>query len=108
MAFLEVVSRSVASHDWTVRLISAGISAGAKCPIPSMMLKVRALSSEGRMTAVILTGLPIFAFTMLFLIRPDFYLDVAGDPAFLPGFASLLVLYAVGFYAIRRLVDLKV
>jgi len=74
----------------------------------SMMLKVRALSSEGRMTAIMLTVLPVFAFTLLFLLRPKFYLDVADDPAFLPGFVTLLLLYAIGFYAIRRLVDLKV
>jgi tight adherence protein B len=74
----------------------------------SMMMKVRALSSEGRMTAVMLTGLPVFAFVLLFIIRPAFYLDVAGDPAFLPGFAGLLILYAIGFFTIRRLVDLKV
>jgi tight adherence protein B len=32
----------------------------------AMMLKVRALSSEGRMTGMMLTVLPIFAYTMLF------------------------------------------
>jgi tight adherence protein B len=74
----------------------------------SMMMKVRALSSEGRMTAVMLTILPIFSFTLLFIMKPKFYLDVADDPAFLPGFISLLVLYAVGFITIRRMVDLKV
>lgn len=74
----------------------------------AMMMKVRALSSEGRMTAVMLTGLPIFAFTMLFIFNPEFYLDVADDPAFVPGFVTLLLLYAVGFYTIRRMIDLKV
>ena len=74
----------------------------------SMMLKVRALSSEGRMTAIMLTGLPIFAFTLLFLTRPSFYLDVADDPAFVPGFVVLIVLYIIGFVTIRRMVDLKV
>jgi tight adherence protein B len=74
----------------------------------SMMLKVRALSSEGRMTAAMLTGLPILAFVMLFVGNPSFYLDVADDPAFLPGYVVLLTLYVVGFYAIRRLIDLKV
>jgi tight adherence protein B len=74
----------------------------------SMMRKVRALSSEGRMTATMLTGLPIFAFTVLFIGNPSFYLDVADDPAFLPGFVTLFVLYVVGFYMIRRMVDLKV
>lgn len=74
----------------------------------SMLLKVRALSSEGRMTAVLLSALPVLAFTALFLINPEFYLDVSDDPAFIPGFVGLLLLYAVGFFWIRRLVDLKV
>jgi tight adherence protein B len=74
----------------------------------SMMLKVRALSSEGRMTAIMLTVLPVFAFTLLFIINARFYLDVADDPAFLPGFVILLLLYAIGFFTIRRLIDLKV
>jgi tight adherence protein B len=74
----------------------------------SMMLKVRALSSEGRMTATMLTALPLVAFTLLFLGNPRFYLDVADDPAFLPGFVVLFVMYLIGFFAIRRMVDLKV
>ena len=74
----------------------------------SMMLKVRALSSEGRMTAAMLTGLPVLAFCILFIANPRFYLDVADDPAFVPGYVALLALYAIGFYTIRRLIDLKV
>lgn len=74
----------------------------------SMAMMVRALSSEGRMTGTILTVLPLLAFTVLFLLNPAFYLDVAGDPAFLTGFAGLIVLYFVGFFTIRRMVDLKV
>jgi tight adherence protein B len=74
----------------------------------SMMLKVRALSSEGRMTAVMLTILPVFTFGSLFISSPKFYLGVADDPAFVPGFVVLIVMYLIGFYIIRRLVDLKV
>jgi tight adherence protein B len=74
----------------------------------SMMRKVRALSSEGRMTAAMLTALPVIAFTLLFIGNPKFYLDVADDPAFLPGYVGLLTLYAIGFFTIRRMVDLKV
>ena len=74
----------------------------------SMMRKVRALSSEGRMTAVMLSALPVLAFTLLFIGNPKFYLDVADDPAFLPGYVALLTLYAIGFFTIRRMVDLKV
>lgn len=74
----------------------------------SLLLKVRALSSEGRMTAVMLTALPVLAFVGLFLLNPSFYLDVSQDPAFSIGFGVLIAMYAVGFYTIRRMVDLKV
>lgn len=74
----------------------------------SMFLKVRALSSEGRMTGWILTGAPVFAFVMLFMSNPKFYLDVATDKVFLIGFPGMLVLYAIGFITIRRMIDLKV
>lgn len=74
----------------------------------SMFMKVRALSSEGRMTAIILTALPILAFVGLFLTNPAFYLDVATDPIFTIGFVGLVLLYLIGFISIRRMVDLKV
>lgn len=74
----------------------------------AMMLKVRALSSEGRMTAIMLTILPVGTFSFLFVMSPKFYLDVADDPAFVPGLVTLVVMYCIGFYIIRRMVDLKV
>jgi tight adherence protein B len=74
----------------------------------SMLMKVRALSSEGRMTALILTLLPVVSFVGLFLVSPRFYLDVADDPAFVPGFGGLILAFAIGVFWIRKLVDLKV
>jgi tight adherence protein B len=74
----------------------------------SMMLKVRALSSEGRMTATILTILPVLTFAGLFILSPRFFLDVANDPWFTPGFVMLIVIYLIGFFSIRKMVDLKV
>lgn len=74
----------------------------------SLYLKVRALSSEGRMTGWLLTALPVIAFVMLFLINPPFYLDVARDPIFYIGFPALLGWYFVGLISIRKMVNLKV
>jgi tight adherence protein B len=74
----------------------------------SMFMKVRALSSEGRMTALMLTLLPVLAFGALFMINPGFYLGVADDPLFMPGFGLLIFQYLLGFFWIRRMVDLKV
>ena len=74
----------------------------------SMMMKVRALSSEGRMSAVMLTVLPIGSFVLLFILNPAFYLDVADDSMFIPGFGGLIGMYILGVLIIRRMVDLKV
>jgi tight adherence protein B len=74
----------------------------------AMLMKVRALSSEGRMTAVMLTILPVFTFVTTFLLNPRFFLDVAGDPWFVPGFSMLGILYLIGYFTIRKMVDLKV
>ena len=74
----------------------------------SMMLKVRALSSEGRMSAWMLSVLPVGTFVLLFLLNPAFYLDVADDPVFVPGCGGLIITYALGVWMIRRMIDLKV
>lgn len=74
----------------------------------NMYLKVRALSSEGRMTGWMLSALPVLAFTVLFFYNPAFYLDVAQDRIFMIGFPALMALYAVGVLSIRKMVDLKV
>lgn len=74
----------------------------------NMFMKVRALSSEGRMTAWMLTALPILTLVGVFLTNPAFYLDVAQDRMFLIGFPGLIVLYIVGVLTIRKIIDLKV
>jgi tight adherence protein B len=74
----------------------------------SLYLKVRALSSEGRMTGWLLVALPIFTFVSLFTSNPAFYLGVARDPIFYIGFPLMLVWYCIGVLAIRRMVNLKV
>jgi len=74
----------------------------------ALYMKVRALSSEGRMTAWMLTGLPIITLLSVFSVSPQFYLDVAQDGIFIWGFASLLLLYGFGVFVIRKMVDLKV
>jgi tight adherence protein B len=74
----------------------------------SMFMKVRALSSEGRMSGWMLSILPVFTVSLLFLINAKFYLDVSEDPIFIYGFTGLLVLYVIGVLTIRRMIDLKV
>ena len=74
----------------------------------SMVLKVRALASEGKMTAVVLSILPVAVFGMIFTSNPAFYLDVADDPKFMPGMIGIITWYAIGMIIIRKLIALKV
>ena len=74
----------------------------------SMVLKVRALASEGKMTGMMLSALPVFTFTMTFLGTPSFYLDVADDPWFLPGILLVLTMYTCGILLMRKIVAIKV
>lgn len=74
----------------------------------SLFLKVRALSSEGRMTGWLLTALPIIAFVGMFSVNPEFYLSVAQEREFVIGFAALMVMYAIGTLLIRNMINIKV
>jgi tight adherence protein B len=74
----------------------------------SMVLKVRALASEGKMTGMMLSGLPVFAFLMTFAGTPSFYLDVVDDPWFLPATIGVLMLYVCGILLMRKIIAIKV
>ena len=74
----------------------------------SLFLKVRALSSEGRMTGIMLSILPLFALGTILLGNPGFYFDVAGHPIFYIGFPLTFLWYLIGIAMIRSMVNLKV
>ena len=74
----------------------------------TMYMKVRALSSEGRMSAKVLTVLPIGTFALVFSLNPGFYLEYSKDSTFIIGFSLLIGLYFLGVMIIRKMVDLKV
>ncbi|MEL6919574.1 MAG: type II secretion system F family protein [Pseudomonadota bacterium] len=55
--------------------------------------KVKAISAEGRMSAYILSGVPVLFCGALLLLSPDYYGDVMGEPLtwyFIGGAATLL------------------
>lgn len=73
-----------------------------------MVLKVRALASEGKMTAIVLSVLPVLTFAFVFVTQPSFFLDVADDRWFMPGLIGIFAWYTTGIVMIRKMVDLKV
>ena len=74
----------------------------------SMVLKVRALASEGKMTATVLSILPVATFSFVFLQNPKFYLDVADDRWFATGFALLICWYGIGIFIMNRMIKIRV
>jgi tight adherence protein B len=74
----------------------------------SMVLKVRALASEGKMTGIVLSVLPLFTFMFVFTTQPSFFLDVIDDRWFMPGVVGIFAIYLTGVMLIRKIVDLKV
>lgn len=73
-----------------------------------MFLKVRSLSSEGRMSAMILCLLPFITGGMIFMGNPEFYTDVADDPLFLPIMSFAFFALVMGIYMIRRMINFRV
>lgn len=74
----------------------------------AMVLKVRALASEGKMTGSLLTALPVLTFVSVFTNEPSFYLDVADDRWFMPGVLGVGFMYVLGVVIMRRLIAIKV
>lgn len=73
-----------------------------------MFLKIRALSSEGRISAVILCILPIATAGLIFTGNPDFYKDVVDDPLFLPILSTAVLDLLLGILIIHRMVNFRV
>ena len=72
-----------------------------------MQRKIRALSAEGRFSAIGLSILPFFVAGAIFTLAPKFYTEVWNDPLFYPVmiFAGLLLL--AGDYIMYRMVSFK-
>ncbi len=70
--------------------------------------KVRALSSEGRFSAVALSVVPVFLFGIINLLSRNFYGEVWGNPALNISFAVCAVLLTVGNVVMYRMVNFKV
>jgi tight adherence protein B len=73
----------------------------------SLNKRIRALSSEGRMSALILSLLPLVCVSAVSLFHPEFYTSKFSDPAFWPIVAGIVLLYGLGQLVIHRIVTFK-
>jgi len=73
-----------------------------------MRRKVKALSSEGRFSAIALSLIPLVVFAMINLTAPNFYGEVRHDPMFMPAIYVAIALWLTGSYVMRRMINFKV
>ena len=69
--------------------------------------RVRALSSEGRASAILLSILPALLISFMLVTRPSYYTSKFSDPAFWPFALGVLADYLVGLFIIRRIINFK-
>jgi tight adherence protein B len=72
-----------------------------------MRLKIKAASSEGRASALILTSAPFVAVGMIMVMSPKFYGDVIDEPLVKYGLAFILFWIFLGNMIMRRMIDMR-
>jgi tight adherence protein B len=73
----------------------------------NMRLKVRALSSEGRLSSMVLTSLPFVLYVAISFISPAYYSSVRDSPIVQPAIYIGLGLLLFGNIIMRRLVNFR-
>ena len=74
----------------------------------SLRRRVKAISSEGRISAMILTALPFIMGLGTMILSPDYYRGVANDPKALPMAIAVVVLVTFNGLAMRKLVTFRI
>ncbi|HET6160590.1 MAG TPA: type II secretion system F family protein, partial [Dongiaceae bacterium] len=73
-----------------------------------MRAKIRALSAEGRFSAILLSILPFALAGVVNLVAPTFYAAVSNDPVFWPILGSGCGLMFLGIIVMYRMVNFRV
>ena len=73
-----------------------------------LRLKVRAISAEGRLSAVFLTVMPFLLFAVITFLQPEYFFSVRDHPIVMPALILGLLMLAAGNVIIYRMVNFKV
>jgi tight adherence protein B len=72
-----------------------------------LRLKVRALSSEGRLSAIALSLTPFVLFAIISLLAPDYFSSVKGHPIIIPALIVGALMLIIGNVILYRMVNFK-
>ncbi|MGA9252388.1 MAG: type II secretion system F family protein [Roseobacter sp.] len=73
----------------------------------TMRRKIRAISSEGRLSAIFLSSLPFFIGIFTSITAPSYYGDVLDKPLFIPIAIAVTFLVVANALAMRKLVNFR-
>ncbi|MGL4321332.1 MAG: type II secretion system F family protein [Paracoccaceae bacterium] len=73
-----------------------------------MRRRIKAISSEGRISAVILSGLPLLIFGFTSFSAPGYYTGVQDDPMFMPMAIAIVFFLVTNFLVLRKLSSFRV
>ena len=74
----------------------------------AMRKRILAISSEGRLTAIFMSLLPVFIFGVTSVTSPTYYAGVSDDPLFRPIAIIVVFLIVANYLAMRRLVNFRI
>jgi tight adherence protein B len=72
-----------------------------------MRRKIHSLSSEGRFSAIGLSVIPCVLAMIVHLTAPTYFTEVQHDGLFMPAVYTGLVMWAIGVFTLRRMVNFK-
>jgi tight adherence protein B len=73
----------------------------------TLTLKVKALASEGRASAALISFLPVLVIGVQLLVHPTVYSDKFSDPIFWPAVAVVALGYLVGWLMVQRIINFR-
>ena len=74
----------------------------------SMRRRILAISSEGRLSAMFLSALPVFIYVFTSVSSPQYYAGVSADPMFQPMAIAVVVLVVLNYLILQKLVNFRV
>jgi tight adherence protein B len=70
-----------------------------------LRMKIRSLSAEGRMSAIMISLFPVVMFGILALVAPSYYGDIWGNPLIFPVFAIFGAWALLGDFIMYRMIN---
>lgn len=73
-----------------------------------IMGEIRVYTAQGRLTGMLLAGLPLILGVVMFLLRPEYIMVLFKEQVGLMMVAAAVALQVVGFFVIRRIVHINI